>query len=333
MPSMPIIAIFLCFAGIIALVVVSSIGPGLDVIGKTVESLPLQKLSSSQSNERIVIQDWTITNRYFIPRAYEFPKVKACLYKSDGKIKGQSVSISYGESIAASSPFSLGSKADIASYNFRYYPESAAAQQRVEVPGGSSKKVQLLLAPSYYGTYDNSLKDYDELLLIKDNAQNDYLFCQNIGDETRKNAIKIQLTNAQENTASAQSSGSCNNGACSFVVSAKNIFENGGYSTGKAYDSKQFVSEGQTLTFQANGCWTCDSNNYPCNSDWINKGGCYAPNVGRLEGQVGDCQHFIVGSSSIIHASCSGNLYLGMYDLYASNNDNAGSVNVTLFIS
>ena len=200
MSSKPLVITLCCILAIGILVVISSIGPGFEVQANTVNSLEFSKLNSSNSNERIVIQDITITNSYFLPRAYDLPRLKACLYDQDGNVKGDSIGLSYGESVQKSSPFKLGMMADVASYSRYYYLDYATASRRVEVAPGGTTKVQLLLTPKYYYDYynrDSGYSAYDELLLI-DTAKIDdpdqYSFCQDVGDDTREKAIKITLT-------------------------------------------------------------------------------------------------------------------------------------------
>ncbi|GEM_PF-2447992 len=196
--SVSLIILTVTFLLIVALVIISIIGPGFDVETKTIANLSTGKITSAQSNERIVIQEIKIINNYFLPRAYELPRLKGCLYDPAGKQKGTSIGLSYGESVKKSSPFPLGRMATAESYGRMYYQDSSTASERVEVAPGDSKTVQLLLTPRYY-YYDSygggsNTENYEEVLLIDvTNKDADYNFCESIGDETREKAVKINL--------------------------------------------------------------------------------------------------------------------------------------------
>jgi len=183
---------------------VSSFGPAFVVQKKAVEGLQRQDIFygdySTSANRRVVIQEITVTNGYFLPRSFELPRVSACLYDSTGKMKGQSIGISYGSFVKTASPFSepaLGAvlSDSVSMRRIGYGYSSGPTYGAVELSANEKKTVQLLLDSRYYYGPKNDANAYNEILLIEtEKGADNYDLCSRVGDEERANSIVIPLS-------------------------------------------------------------------------------------------------------------------------------------------
>ncbi len=190
---------------IISLVVLSTVNVGFSIQKQSEKSIDFNVLFTNENRAgEIKIQTITVKNDYFLSKKIELPRVMACLYDKEGKVKSQNLYVRYNEGISSEIPetqvagelFALSSSR----YGYSYYTTSKV----IDVPADSQKDVKVMVQPHYTYNYNNkkdeSNYEYDEILIIEPEKKQDYYSydsCSNLDDKDLEHADRISISISQ----------------------------------------------------------------------------------------------------------------------------------------
>ncbi len=187
---------------IIALISLTSLGPGLNTTIVDVKQVDFSKLTSQ--NNVVLVRTVTISNNFFMPRRYELPPLIACLNDKQGQKQLQNVQITFDHVLYVEKG-SIPIYGQIAESTYGdYYYGTSASSKSVEIPANGEKEIKVQVKPGYsYSSYAG----YDEILVVepKQTEKQDetgkyyssrYFYCNQLAKEDLERASHIELLNA-----------------------------------------------------------------------------------------------------------------------------------------
>ena len=181
--AVPLIILF-------TLVFLSTSNIGSNIEFKPVDSINFNSLFDTVGGNKVVLANLVVTNNFFLPRAIEAIKYRACFYSTKlGSVSNREVYLYY-----TSSKSQNYYQDDFLGGSYR----STYNDVNIEVGKNSKREVELYLN-TIYDSYNDQKKyyvDYDKILLFEyEKNRYEYDFCSKVSKEDIKNAVSIDLKN------------------------------------------------------------------------------------------------------------------------------------------